>query len=198
MKRRIDRCFRCSNNVASLSLPLPLSSSCRCGLQKINLAIIAQHARGQGCWEGAPLESAASRICREGGDFWSSECCGQPSVWRLWSMDSHCSVESNWQWTRHLCQQSQGDGVPRRGRDGVALASARWKKARTYPEFVAAGAQARLVLALEVGGRWSQEGQHVCQVAEVRSEPAVVERQMEQFDLGVRCCTCFCKFSFSN
>ena len=56
-----------------------------------------------------------------------------------------------------LVSAVQGDGVPRRGRDGVALASARWKKARTCPEFVAAGAQARLVLALEVGGRWSQE-----------------------------------------
>ena len=27
-------------------------------------------------------------------------------------MDSHCSVESNWQWTRHLCQQSRATGPP--------------------------------------------------------------------------------------
>ena len=86
-----------------------------------------------------------------------------------------------------LVSAVQGDGVPRRGaanRDGVALASARRKKARTYPELVAAGARARLVvLALEVGGRWSQEASTFVKLlakAKVRSEPAVVQRRMEQ------------------
>ena len=54
-----------------------------------------------------------------------------------------------------LVSALKGDGVPRRGaanRDGVALASARLKKTRTYPELVVAGARARLVV--EVGGRW--------------------------------------------
>ena len=40
-----------------------------------------------------------------------------------------------------LVSAVQGDGVPRRGaanRDGVALASAHRKKARTHPELVAA------------------------------------------------------------
>ena len=43
-------------------------------------------------------------------------------------------------------------------RDGVVLASALLKKTQTYPELVVPGGRARLVvLALEVGGRWSQE-----------------------------------------
>ena len=86
-----------------------------------------------------------------------------------------------------LVSAVQGDGVPRRGakiRDGVALASARRKKARTCPELVAAGARARLVvLALEVGGRWSQEANTFVKLlakAKVRSELAVVQRRMEQ------------------
>ena len=41
--------------------------------------------------------------------------------------------------------------------DGVALAAARRRKERTYPELVARGARARLVvLGVEVGGRWSR------------------------------------------
>ena len=60
-----------------------------------------------------------------------------------------------------LMSTLKGDGGPRRGaakKDGVAFASARLKKTRTYPELVVAGARARLVvLALEVGERWSQE-----------------------------------------
>ena len=53
------------------------------------------------------------------------------------------------------------DGTPRRGaasRDGTALAEARRRKARTYPELDGQGGRARLlVLAGEVGGRWSSE-----------------------------------------
>ena len=53
------------------------------------------------------------------------------------------------------------DGTARRGaanRDGVALAEARRRKERTYPELVQPGHRAKLVvLAGEVGGRWSDE-----------------------------------------
>ena len=119
-------------------------------------------------------------------------------------MDSHCSVESNWQWTRYLCQQSRATeflgGAKIRG--GVALASARRKKARTCPELVAAGARARLVvLALEVGGRWSQEASTFVKLlakakvgARCGATPngAGVEAPVE-FDPGVRCCTRLCR-----
>ena len=44
--------------------------------------------------------------------------------------------------------------------DGVALAAARRRKERTYPELTGQFGRARLVvLAGEVGGRWSDETQ---------------------------------------
>ena len=53
------------------------------------------------------------------------------------------------------------DGTARPGavtRAGVALAAARRKKERTYPELTGEGGRARLVvLAAEVGSRWSVE-----------------------------------------
>ena len=60
-----------------------------------------------------------------------------------------------------LVSALKGNGEPMRGaadRDGVALSEARRVKERTYPELVGPGARAQLVvLALEVGGRWSEE-----------------------------------------
>ena len=41
--------------------------------------------------------------------------------------------------------------------DGAALAAARRRKERTYPELTGQFGRARLVLAGEVGGRWSEE-----------------------------------------
>ena len=86
-----------------------------------------------------------------------------------------------------LVSAVKGDGSPQRGaadRDGVALANARRRKMRTYPELVGAGARARLVvLALEVGGRWSSEASNFVKLlarARARSEPLVVQRRMEQ------------------
>ena len=54
-----------------------------------------------------------------------------------------------------------GNGFPRReaaDRDGVALTAARKRKDDRYPELVGARSRTRLVvLASEVGGRWSVE-----------------------------------------
>ena len=59
-----------------------------------------------------------------------------------------------------LVSPLHGDGTARRGAansSGVALHAARIKEA-TYPELSGEGGRARLVvLAAEVGGRWSQE-----------------------------------------
>ena len=53
------------------------------------------------------------------------------------------------------------DGRARGGaaaHDGAALRQARTRKERTYPELAGEGSRARLVvLAAEVGGRWSEE-----------------------------------------
>ena len=69
-------------------------------------------------------------------------------------------------------------------RDGTALAVARRREERTYPELVGRRARARLVvLAGEIGGRWSDEtNTFVRLLAEVkaRSEPPVLRRRAEQ------------------
>ena len=86
-----------------------------------------------------------------------------------------------------LVSAIQGNGEPRNGaaeRDGVALAQAKRKKARTYPELVRPGARARLVvLALETGGRWSKDARTFVQLlarARARSEPRLIQRRVEQ------------------
>ena len=86
-----------------------------------------------------------------------------------------------------LVSALRGDGFPRCGagdRDGVALTRARRLKERTYPELVGRGARARLVvLALEVGGRWSHEAKtfvNLLSRAKARSEPHVLQRRVEQ------------------
>ena len=81
----------------------------------------------------------------------------------------------------------KGNGESRRGavdHDRVALREARRVKERTYPEFVAFVARARLVVfAVEVGGRWSEEAQIFIRLfarARVWFEPRIIQRRLEQ------------------
>ena len=152
--------------------------------QMINLAITAQHARGQGCWEGGDSHSRAQQqeFAEKPEDAWRPTClCGK------WTLELRMCGQPSFggcgRWTPTVRWSPIGSGhdtcVSSPGRR-----SARRKKARTDPELVAAGARARLVvLALEVGGRWSQEASTFVKLlakAKVRSEPAVVQRRMEQ------------------
>ena len=80
----------------------------------------------------------------------------------------------------------RGDGSARTGaarRDGVALAAARRAKERRYPELVGRRARARLVvLAVEVGGRWSPETQKFLSLlarARARAEGWLLRRRAE-------------------
>ena len=61
----------------------------------------------------------------------------------------------------------------------MALAAARQNKARTYPELSGADGRARLVvLAAEVGGRWSEETRKflgALATAKARSAPAMLQ-----------------------
>ena len=63
--------------------------------------------------------------------------------------------------------------------DGVALAAARRNKARTYPELSGGDGRARLVvLAAEVGGRWSEEVRKflgALATAKARSAPVLLQ-----------------------
>ena len=73
-----------------------------------------------------------------------------------------------------LVSALRSDGTARRRADqidGVALMDARRRKERTYPELVGHNRRARLVvLAVEVGGRWSQDLKHfVSQLARAKA-----------------------------
>ena len=75
------------------------------------------------------------------------------------------------------------DGTAREGaanRNGVAIRS---RKERTYPELAGAGGRARLViLAGEVGGRWSPETAHFLRalaVAKAREVPSILQASVE-------------------
>ena len=119
-----------------------------------------------------PLESAAARVCREAGArvrtnvFVNSLNLGisRPDDSRRIEViadglplfhGEQLAVDAT------LVCALRRDGAARPGaatRDGVALAAARKRKERTYPELAGGQGRARLVvLGLEVGGRWSGE-----------------------------------------
>ena len=107
-----------------------------------------------------------------------------------------------WRWSRMACLSFGGsqlainttlvspvraDGEPRgqcARQDGAALAEAHRLKHRTYPELSGSQGRARLVvLAAEVGGRWSEEARSfVSQLAraKVRSLPRVLRGRARQ------------------
>ena len=99
-------------------------------------------------------------------------------------MACHCSVGLNWLDTTLVCAL-HANGSARRGAahtDGVAFTVAR--KEATYPELVGRRGRARLVvLAVEVGGRWSPETQSFLSQlanAKARAESPLMHRRVEQ------------------
>ena len=135
----------------------------------MHLATTAQLAHDQECWGGFALESAAARICREAG--------GRVTT-NVLVRDLDVAVPNALDGPRlevvadglplfggaHLAVDTtllHADGSPHRhavDTDGAVLAAARRRKERTYPELVGPESRAQLVvLALETGGRWSDE-----------------------------------------
>ena len=93
----------------------------------------------------------------------------------------------------------RGDGSPHRGvaeRDGVVLVAARRRKERTYPELMALRSRAKLVvLAMEVGGRWSPEALTFIRLlarAKARHEPNLMRERVEQAWRMRWCSLCCC------
>ena len=85
-----------------------------------------------------------------------------------------------------LVSPLQCDGTPHRGADnvdGAVLAAARRRKESTYPELVGPHARARLVvLASEIGGRWSAETRTFVGLlakAKAREVPVVLRKRVE-------------------
>ena len=184
-----------------LHLPLPLSQRiCGCGrpLDPFGHHRAACSRTGALGRRGFALESAAARVCREAGGrvvtnmFVRDMDLGVPVAGdnrRLEvvvdGLPLHGGVQLAVDTT--LVSSVRGNKEPRQGAattDGVALTQARRRKEKTHRELTGPGARARLVvLALEVGGRWSAEAKSfVGQLAKARarSEPRVLQRRMEQ------------------
>ena len=119
-----------------------------------------------------PLESAAAQVCREAGARVGTNVMVRDlDLWPPHRIDNrrlevvadglplHGGAELAIDTT--LVSALTRDGTTRPGadrHDGVALTEAIRRKERTYPELSGEGGRARLVvLAAEVGGRWSDE-----------------------------------------
>ena len=178
-----------------LHLPLPLSKRfCGCGrpLDPFGHHCAACSRTGALGRRGFALESAAARVCREAGGrvvtnmFVRDMDLGVPVAGDnrrlevvIDGLPLHGAVDTT------LVSSVRGSGEPRQGAattDGVALTQARRRKEKTYRELTGQGPGARLVvLALEVGGRWSAEAKSfVGAKARARSGPRVLRRRMEQ------------------
>ena len=158
-----------------LHMPLPPTvRSCRCGrlFDSFGHHRAACARAGVLGTRGYALESAAARICREaGGRVTTNVLVRELDLIGIHPADErrlevvvdglplHAGVQLAIDTT--LVGALRGDATARRGAavtDGVALAAARRRKERRYPELVGPGARSRLVvLGVEVGGRFSAE-----------------------------------------
>ena len=175
-----------------LRLPMPLSSrTCRCS----RLLDVFGHHRER-CAQagllgrrGYGLKCVAAQVCREAGKWVSMNV-----MMRDFDIPGpHAAIDGRGLEVivdglplfdgAHLALDTtmvspiHRDGRAKRGtsaRNGVVLQDARRKKDRTYQELNGAGGRARLVvLAAEVGGRWSVGG---CRVPRPRSTTAHAKR----------------------
>ena len=179
-----------------LRLPLPLTACrCRCG----RLLDVFGHHRAACATVGVlgrrgfALESAAARVCREAGgrvrtNVLVRELDLHPGQNRLDARRLEVVVDGlelfNGAQDTTLVSALRADGtVSRKGATvgGEALRRARARKERTYPELAGEGGRARLVvLAAEVGGRWSNEAsQFVRSLAWAKAQSAPESTQTQ-------------------
>ena len=184
-----------------LWLPLPPTSrSCRCGrpLDALGHHRTACPTVGVLGRRGSALESAAARVCREAGGCVSVNVAvrdldiGVPDEADARRLEvvvdglplfhgAQLGVDTT------LVSVLRRDGTPHprcANADGAALATARRRKEARFPELAGQHGRARLVvLASEVGGRWSEEcRQFLCLLAKakVRNEPKIMRSRTEQ------------------
>ena len=162
------------------------------------MAIIVQRARGRVLGRRhLAVEPAAARICREAGARVTTHVLmrdldlGVPvaDTRRLEVVADGLPLFGGMQLAvdTTLVSTLHCDGTARRGaaeEDGTALALAKRRKLRTYPEFSGPRSRARLVvLAGEVAGRWSRETLTFLSLlakAKCRSEPRLLKQRAEQ------------------
>ena len=183
------------DSVVQDSLPAPLASPsscvswCRCGRQ------IDPFGHHHAAWRGCAVESAAARVCREAGARVTTNVMLRdldlflpqgPDSRRLEVVADGLPLFDGAQLAvdTTLVSPLHCDGSVRPGAlstDGVALTR---RRQRAYPELVGPHRRARLVvLAGEVGGRWSEETRSfISQLAKAKSraEPFVSRRRVEQ------------------
>ena len=181
-------------------LPLHLTvRSCRCGLPLDEFghhrAACAQ--AGVLSKRGWALANVVARTCREAGGrvttnvFMRDLDLGQPDVdgRRLEVIVDGLPLHSGAQLavdTTLVCALHR-DGTPvgcAAQQDGVVLQSARPRKERTYPKLLGGRARSKLVvLAVEVGGRWSEETRMFLSLlarAKVRGENPLLRERVQQ------------------
>ena len=142
------------------------------------------------------MESAAARVCREAGARVSTNVFVRDLDLAVVGQDgrrlevvadglplfggAQLAIDTT------LVSPIRADGLPRRqcaDVDGAALAQARRRKQRTYPELDGHGRARLVVLAAEVGGRWSEEARaFVSQLAraKARSVPRILAGRARQ------------------
>ena len=165
----------------------------------ILVATIGQHAREQGCWEGVDLRLKAQLLvfagrleqsgCERHGQRHGPGPPNAHDARRLEVLVDGLPLYGGAQLAidTTLVSPIRGDGTARPGttkHQWHHLAQARRRKERTYPELVDRRSRARLVvLAGEVGGRWSEETQTFLRIlarAKARSEPPILRKRLEQ------------------
>ena len=178
-----------------LRLPLPLSlHTCRCGrpIDSFGHHRAACARAGVLGRRGFALESAAARICREAGGRVGTNRMMRDLDLPVLATDSRrleVVVDGLLLFgevpigSRYMhCDGTPHDGAA--NRDGVVLEAARRRKERRYPELVGPRSRARLVvLAVEVGGRWSPETwSFLAQLAKAKSrqETLLLQKRAEQ------------------
>ena len=197
-----------------LGLSLPLSSrTCRCGrhLDPLGHHRAACSEAGVLGRRGFPLECAAAQVCREAGARVTTNAFVRDMDLVEYNALDGRRLEivadglTLWQGAQlavdtTMVSPVRRDGTARPGaaeRDGVALTQARRQKERTYSELAGEGGRARLVvLAAEVGGRWSEEtAQFLRSLAKARSEssPFLLQNRVQAAYIrrwsGILACT---------
>ena len=161
------------------------------------LATTAQRVRDQGCWGAGGSVQSAARVCREAGARVSTNLfmrdldlpVGCRDGRRLEVVADGLPLFNGAQLAidTTLVSPIRGDGQPRPGCAAHAVRHWQWpgeNKRRTYPELSGQHGRARLVvLAAEVGGRWSAESRgFINQLAKgkARSVPRILSGRARQ------------------
>ena len=168
---------------------------------------------------GFPLEQAAAQVCREAGarvrtnTFVRDLDLAGVNVLDGRRLEVVADGLTLWHGAQlaidtTLVSPLHRDGTARRtaaDRDGAALLQARRTKETTYPELSGEGGRARLVvLAAEVGGRWSEETAQFLRAlakASARTAPLILQNRVKAAWLrrwsGVLACSAARAFAWS-